>query len=249
MPPRDGALRARGSDPQRLLRFRSAGSRSHGRRRCDCRRSGSAWPTRGRNRTPTASGGPRPTSLDTRLDATQRGLVEVIVGGAVRLPELLGWRTGSVDLVVIGANCCRVRALHTPTRPEEDQRIPKNADEELPRARAARRNTGPSAAAVPALYNACLAVLQPGGLLVTIAADSHARGDCVDGGRPVSSWHSRPGSAICSTSSPCALRSGTGYLAPDRRPQNCPSCRLPGTGGSLGIWWCTPTCSCSPSRR
>jgi len=122
------------------------------------------------------------TSLDTRLDATQRGLVEVIVGGAVRLPELLGSRTGSVDLVVIGANCCRVRALHTPTRPEEDQRIPKNADEELPRARAARRNTGPSAAAVPALYNACLAVLQPGALLVSVTGDSPARGDCVDGG-------------------------------------------------------------------
>jgi len=122
------------------------------------------------------------SSLGTRLDATRRGLVEVIVGGAVRLPELLGSRTGSVDLVVLGAPGCRIRALHTPTRPEEGQRIARNADEELPRARAARRNTGPSTAAVAALYDACLAVLRPGGLLVTIPADSPARGDCVDGG-------------------------------------------------------------------
>ncbi len=137
------------------------------------------------------------TCLDSMLDPSQRRLVEVVVGSAVRLPELLGSRTGTVDLVVLGGAGCRVREAEARTViAAEQQRASNNDDEKPSRGRSGRR-TGGDLASGGALYAASLALLRPGGLLVTVPALPYARGGYVDG---------------AATSVELAQQAGFGYL-------------------------------------
>ncbi|MHB1613722.1 MAG: TRM11 family SAM-dependent methyltransferase [Actinomycetes bacterium] len=97
-------------------------------------------------------------NLDHVLDSQQRRLVQIHVGDAAGLPDLLGRASGTVDLIVVSPPCGGDTA----------------------KTNLARVRGTACLAAMSGVYTACYTVLRPGGLLVTVTKNTRRGGRCFD---------------------------------------------------------------------
>jgi len=121
-------------------------------------------------------------NLDHMLDPARRGLAEIRQGDACRLPELLGERGGTVDLIVTSPPyACDAGVI--------DKRAwlaggrlcpPESLNYSTDRANLGHARGTAYAEAMAEIYAACHKVLRPGGRLVVVTKNTRRKGRTQD---------------------------------------------------------------------
>ena len=121
-------------------------------------------------------------NLDHMLDPARRGLAEIRQGDARRLPELLGERAGTVDLVLTSPPyACDAGVIDKRAWVAGGRLCPPDSlNYSTDRANLGHARGNAYAEAMAEIYAACHQVLRPGGRLVVVTKNTRRKGRTQD---------------------------------------------------------------------